>query len=83
VILKRVFCLVELTRLELVTPCLQNPARVSGTVPGLGLVGSLVRRRAPASGVVGVSRGCQIAAQRIPSTPVMTIWSVEIYTHTV
>lgn len=42
-------------------PCLHNPLTVSGTVRGVGQVGSPLRYGALVSGLVGVSRGCQPA----------------------
>jgi hypothetical protein len=60
VIRSGVFCLVgvELRGLEPLTPCLQNPHRVSCMVCGLGGQPLLVCSRPPISGLVGVSCGC-------------------------
>jgi len=57
VILRRVFCLVELTRLELVTPCLQNSADVSRTVPDVGFITCSDHLRSTRFGTVATEHG--------------------------
>jgi hypothetical protein len=47
----------ELPRLELATPCLQNPFTLSGTVRALGSLIFHVQQSADGSGLVGVSYG--------------------------
>src|ERR1035441_6704825 len=53
--------LVELRGLEPLTPCLQNPCRVSNTVCGLEYLTSTVHRDPAKSRLVGVNLGCQPA----------------------
>jgi hypothetical protein len=43
-----------------VTRCLQNPPKVSGTIPGVARMVPPVRWSAPISGIVGVSGGCHL-----------------------
>ena len=61
-----VFCLVELRGLEPLTPCLQNPHRVSRTVHGLGRLIPLIHSNLPRSRLVGVSHGCHLGGPLRP-----------------
>jgi hypothetical protein len=64
------FCLgVELTRLELVTPCLQNSADMFRTVPDVGLSACRDRLRSARFGVVATGRGYRRGRSSDPAIP--------------
>ena len=65
----KVFCLVELRGLEPLTPCLQNSADVSRTVPDVGLIISLDHLRSARFGAVATDGGYRPGQSSDPAIP--------------